>query len=162
MGCLQPGAYMFLLVQESIRLINLTGNSFTWALALKKQLANTTSLESSKTSLLSVRMAYKLPFLKVALNVLMIESYRRATEAWKNDAFKAEIAPVTIPSRKGDVVMTEDEEFKNINVSQSPRTLDCLINKCELYPRHSWTRLNPSNRCSKKKMARSPLPMLVI
>lgn len=43
-----------------------------------------------------------------------IESYRRAERAWKSGAFDAEIAEVTVASKKGDVIVREDEEYKNI------------------------------------------------
>lgn len=47
-----------------------------------------------------------------------IESYRRAAEAWKAGSFSAEIAPVTIKSPRGDTVVSEDEEYKNIKVDK--------------------------------------------
>jgi acetyl-CoA acetyltransferase len=48
-----------------------------------------------------------------------IESYRRAAEAWKSGAFSAEVVPITIPDpRKGDIVIKEDEEYKNIKVDK--------------------------------------------
>lgn len=47
-----------------------------------------------------------------------IESYRRAAEAWKSGAFDKEIAPVTIPDRRGDIIFKEDEEYKNIKVDK--------------------------------------------
>ncbi|CDR39589.1 RHTO0S04e06788g1_1 [Rhodotorula toruloides] len=43
-----------------------------------------------------------------------LDSYRKAAEAWKAGAFKAEIAPVTLKSRAGEVVVEEDEEYKKI------------------------------------------------
>ncbi|KAI9599255.1 Thiolase, N-terminal domain-containing protein [Syncephalis fuscata] len=43
-----------------------------------------------------------------------ISSYKRATEAWKQGAFEAEIAPVHIRGRKGDEIVTEDEEYKRV------------------------------------------------
>lgn len=49
-----------------------------------------------------------------------IESYRRAAEAWKSGAFKDEIAPVTIKDKKGDVVVSEDEEYKTIKLEKIP------------------------------------------
>lgn len=49
-----------------------------------------------------------------------IESYRRAERAWKSGAFDAEIAEVTITSKKGTVVVREDEEFKNIKYDKVP------------------------------------------
>jgi len=48
-----------------------------------------------------------------------IESYRRAAEATKSGAYKNEIAPVTIKDpRRGDTVITEDEEVKNIKLDK--------------------------------------------
>lgn len=49
-----------------------------------------------------------------------IESYKRAAEAWKSGAFKEEVAPVTIKDKKGDVVVSEDEEYKNIKLDKVP------------------------------------------
>lgn len=44
-----------------------------------------------------------------------IESYKRAIAAQESGAFKNEIAPVIIKSRKGEVTVTEDEEPKTVN-----------------------------------------------
>ncbi|GAA5927072.1 thiolase family protein [Sporobolomyces koalae] len=50
-----------------------------------------------------------------------LESYRKAAEAWKAGAFANEIAPVTIPNaRTGDVVISEDEEYKKIKADKVP------------------------------------------
>jgi acetyl-CoA C-acetyltransferase len=49
-----------------------------------------------------------------------IESYRRAERAWKSGAFDAEIAEVTVTSKKGNVVVREDEEYKNIKYDKVP------------------------------------------
>lgn len=49
-----------------------------------------------------------------------IESYRRAERAWKDGAFDAEIAPVTIKSKKGEVVVKEDEEYKRVIYEKVP------------------------------------------
>lgn len=49
-----------------------------------------------------------------------IESYRRAERAWKEGAFKGEIAPVTVKGRKGDTVVSEDEEYKRIIYEKVP------------------------------------------
>lgn len=43
-----------------------------------------------------------------------LESYRKAADAWKAGAFKNEIAPVTLKTRAGEVVIAEDEEYKKI------------------------------------------------
>ncbi|CAG8623930.1 1517_t:CDS:2, partial [Scutellospora calospora] len=42
-----------------------------------------------------------------------IESYRRADEAWKSGVFKTEVVPVKIKDRKKEIVVDEDEEYKN-------------------------------------------------
>ncbi|CAG8693595.1 1434_t:CDS:2, partial [Scutellospora calospora] len=42
-----------------------------------------------------------------------IESYRRAAEAWKSGVFKTEVVPVKIKDRKKEIVVDEDEEYKN-------------------------------------------------
>jgi len=49
-----------------------------------------------------------------------IGSYKRAAAAWKSGAFDQEIAPVTVRGKKGDVVVKEDEEFKNALFDKIP------------------------------------------
>src|SRR5690606_9528666 len=44
-----------------------------------------------------------------AQGAFAVESTRRAVEAQKSGAFAAEIAPVSVSGRKGDVVVSEDE-----------------------------------------------------
>lgn len=64
-------------------------------------------------------LASRLNITREAQDDFAIESYRRAAEAWKAGAFKDEIAPVTIKDpRKGDTVIAEDEEFKNIKLDK--------------------------------------------
>ncbi|TPX40226.1 hypothetical protein SeMB42_g06083 [Synchytrium endobioticum] len=46
------------------------------------------------------------------------ESYRRAADAWKAGAFADEVVPVTVQGRKGDTVVAEDEEFKNMDAAK--------------------------------------------
>ncbi len=48
------------------------------------------------------------------------ESYRRALEAQKNGSFKAEIAPVVIAGKKGDVIVDADEEPGKGDISKLP------------------------------------------
>jgi acetyl-CoA C-acetyltransferase len=43
-----------------------------------------------------------------------IESYKRSQLAWESGKFKDEVVPVTIASRKGDVVVDKDEEPWNV------------------------------------------------
>jgi len=49
-----------------------------------------------------------------------IESYHRSANDWKNGNFNNEVAPVTIKTRKGDVVVSEDEEYKNVKFEKIP------------------------------------------
>lgn len=44
-----------------------------------------------------------------------IASYKRAQEAYANGYFKDEIVPVVIASKKGDVSISEDEEYKKFD-----------------------------------------------
>ncbi|MEZ4806501.1 MAG: acetyl-CoA C-acyltransferase [Flavobacteriales bacterium] len=44
-----------------------------------------------------------------------IESYTRSAAAWSAGKFKDEVVPVTVKGRKGDVVVSEDEEYRNVN-----------------------------------------------
>lgn len=46
--------------------------------------------------------------------------YRRASEAWDAGHFKEEIAPVTVKSKKGDVMVSTDEEHKALNLDKVP------------------------------------------
>ena len=43
---------------------------------------------------------------------LAVESHNRAEKAWAENRFKDQIVPVTIKSRKGDVVFEKDEHFR--------------------------------------------------
>ena len=49
-----------------------------------------------------------------------IESYKRSAAAWAAGKFKDEVVPVTVKTRKGDVVISEDEEFKNVHFDKIP------------------------------------------
>lgn len=49
-----------------------------------------------------------------------IESYKRSAAAWAAGKFKDEVVPVTIQGRKGDVVVSEDEEYKSVNFDKVP------------------------------------------
>ncbi len=44
-----------------------------------------------------------------------IESYKRSAAAWAEGKFKDEVVPVTVQTRKGDVIVSEDEEYKAVN-----------------------------------------------
>jgi acetyl-CoA C-acetyltransferase len=49
-----------------------------------------------------------------------IQSYQRAAAATANGNFAAEITPVTIAGKKGDMLIKEDEEFKNVFFDKIP------------------------------------------
>lgn len=49
-----------------------------------------------------------------------IQSYKRSAEAWAAGKFKDEVVPVTVKTRKGDVQVTEDEEYKNVFFDKIP------------------------------------------
>ncbi len=49
-----------------------------------------------------------------------IESYKRSAAAWAAGKFKEEVVPVIVQTRKGDVVVSEDEEYKNVNFDKVP------------------------------------------
>ena len=49
-----------------------------------------------------------------------IESYKRAARAWANSVFDAEVAPVTIKGKKGDIIVKEDEEYKRVIFEKVP------------------------------------------
>ncbi|XP_072752719.1 acetyl-CoA acetyltransferase, mitochondrial isoform X1 [Anoplolepis gracilipes] len=46
-----------------------------------------------------------------------ISSYKRSAEAYKNNVFKDELVPVSVPQKKGkpDIIFVEDEEYKRVN-----------------------------------------------
>ncbi|MBU2994823.1 acetyl-CoA C-acyltransferase [Cellulophaga baltica] len=50
-----------------------------------------------------------------------IQSYKRAAGAWENGSFKNEVIPVAVPQRRGEpIIVTEDEEFKNVKLEKIP------------------------------------------
>ena len=50
-----------------------------------------------------------------------IESYSRASKAWKEGNFDNEIVPVEIPQRKGDpIIFNHDEEYSNVKIDRIP------------------------------------------
>ncbi|MBK8227928.1 MAG: acetyl-CoA C-acyltransferase [Flavobacteriales bacterium] len=49
-----------------------------------------------------------------------IESYKRSAAAWSAGRFADEVVPVTVATRKGDVQVAEDEEYKNVNFDKVP------------------------------------------
>ncbi len=55
-------------------------------------------------------------------------SYERSAKAWAEGKFANEIAPVTIQTRKGEVIVSEDEEYKSVDFSKFP-TLRTVFKK---------------------------------
>ncbi|KAF9946673.1 erg10, acetyl-CoA C-acetyltransferase, partial [Modicella reniformis] len=49
-----------------------------------------------------------------------IESYSRAAKAWKEGVFTNEIVPVPIKDKKGEKLIKEDEEYKNVKFDKIP------------------------------------------
>ncbi|KAL0944350.1 cop9 signalosome complex subunit 12 [Colletotrichum truncatum] len=49
-----------------------------------------------------------------------IQSYERAQAAWKAKAFAEEIAPVTVPGKKGDTVIEADEGYLDVKFDKVP------------------------------------------
>jgi len=50
-----------------------------------------------------------------------IQSYKRSTDAWKNNLFKNEVVPVEVPQRRGEsILVMEDEEYKNVKLEKIP------------------------------------------
>jgi len=50
-----------------------------------------------------------------------IDSYKRSADAYSKGLFKDEIIPVSVPQRgKDPIVMTEDEEYKNVKMEKIP------------------------------------------
>lgn len=62
--------------------------------------------------------ASKYQFSREEQDAYAVESYRRAAEAYETGAFDAELAPVTIASRKGEVVIAKDEEYSKFDASK--------------------------------------------
>ena len=64
--------------------------------------------------------ARKYQFTRAEQDAFAAESVRRAQAACGNGAFAAEIAPVTVKGRKGDVLVERDEPPSNCDVSKIP------------------------------------------
>ena len=50
-----------------------------------------------------------------------VDSYKKSAAAWKNGHFTNEVVPVSVPQRKGDaLIVNEDEEYKNVFLDKIP------------------------------------------
>ena len=64
--------------------------------------------------------AKDLNFTREQQDAFAIESYKRSAAAWAAGKFNEEIVPVEIVTKKGTILMTEDEEYKNVNFEKIP------------------------------------------
>lgn len=64
--------------------------------------------------------ATEMGFSREDQDAFAIESYKRAQAAWAAGKFEEEIVPVTVSTRKGDIVVKEDEEYKNVMFDKVP------------------------------------------
>ena len=59
-------------------------------------------------------------FTREQQDAFAVQSYKRSAAAWAAGKFKDEVVPVTVKTKKGDVVFAEDEEYKNVNFEKIP------------------------------------------
>jgi acetyl-CoA C-acetyltransferase len=59
-------------------------------------------------------------FTREEQDAFAVESYKRSATAWADGKFKEEIVAVEVVSKKGSVIITEDEEYKNVNFEKIP------------------------------------------
>lgn len=65
--------------------------------------------------------ATKYDFSREDQDAFAVQSYQRSTEASNNGKFKNEIVAVEVPQRRGEpILVTEDEEFKNVKLEKIP------------------------------------------
>ena len=65
--------------------------------------------------------AKEMNFTREQQDEFAIESYNRSTSAWDKGNFKEEVVSVSIPQRRGeDVIVSEDEEFRNVKMEKIP------------------------------------------
>ncbi len=64
--------------------------------------------------------AKDMSFTREQQDAFAIESYKRSAAAWAAGKFKDEVIPVTVKTKKGDVVVAEDEEYKNVSFDKIP------------------------------------------
>ena len=56
-----------------------------------------------------------------AQDAFAVESYGRATKAWDEGKFQAEVVPVSVPQRRGDDLIVDcDEEYRNVKLDKIP------------------------------------------
>ena len=77
--------------------------------------------DKNAMGVLADNCATKYNFSREDQDAFAIESYRRSTKAWSEGKFSNEVIPVAVPQRRGDaLIITEDEEFKNVKIDKIP------------------------------------------
>lgn len=65
--------------------------------------------------------ATKYEFSRENQDAFAIQSYNRSAKAWSEGKFNDEIVPVSIPQRRGEpIIFNEDEEYKNVKMEKIP------------------------------------------
>ena len=64
--------------------------------------------------------AKEMSFSREAQDAFAIESYKKSASAWSAGKFKDEVVEITVKTKKGDVLFSEDEEYKNVNFEKIP------------------------------------------
>ena len=77
--------------------------------------------DKNAMGVLADNCATKYSFSREEQDAFAIESYRRSAKAWSEGKFSNEVIPVAVPQRRGDaLIITEDEEFKNVKIDKIP------------------------------------------
>ena len=67
------------------------------------------------------KCAAEMNFTREEQDAFAIKSYNRSNSSWADGKFTNEVIPVEVPQRRGDaLVITEDEEYKNVKVDKIP------------------------------------------
>ena len=64
--------------------------------------------------------AKEMSFSREAQDAFAIESYKKSAAAWSAGKFNDEVVEITVKTKKGDVLFSEDEEYKNVNFEKIP------------------------------------------
>ena len=64
--------------------------------------------------------AKEMNFSREAQDAFAIESYKKSAAAWSAGKFKDEVVEISVKTKKGDVLFSEDEEYKNVNFEKIP------------------------------------------
>ena len=77
--------------------------------------------DKNAMGVLADNCATKYNFSREDQDAFATESYRRSAKAWSEGKFSNEVIPVAVPQRRGDaLIITEDEEFKNVKIDKIP------------------------------------------